>query len=126
MEMTHVCMLPKNKHKRGRPFGLSSSQIQKILKKAVALSVPRSNPFKHYCSLAVQLICISLVALLLAIFQPGAFVVLQHAVFTTVVSVAETAVADDALRGIFAVLETASDFPRGHATAQGQGDVDGG
>ena len=64
--------------------------------------------------------------LLLAIFQPGAFVILQHAVFTAVVSVAKTAVAYDALCRVFAVLETASDFPRGHATAQGQGDVDSG
>lgn len=51
--------------------------------------------------------------------------VLQHAVFTAVMSVAETAVTHDALCRFFAVLVTASDFPCRHATAQGQGDVDG-
>lgn len=85
-----------------------------------------SNPLYHYRSLAVQFIRIPLVALLLAIFQPSAFMVLQHAMFAAVVSVAKTAVAYDALRRLFAFFVTASDFPRGHATAQGQGDVDRG
>lgn len=55
-------------------------------------------------------------AFLLAIFQPAAFVILQHAMSAAVMSVAETAVADDALRGVFAVFVSAADFPR-HATA---------
>jgi hypothetical protein len=66
------------------------------------------------------------VAFLLAIFQPAALVILQHAMLAAVMSVAETAVANDALCGFFAVFVTASNFPRGHATAQGEGDVDGG
>lgn len=44
--------------------------------------------------------------------------VLQHAVFAAIMSVAETAVANDALCGVFAILETASNFPCGHASAQ--------
>lgn len=51
--------------------------------------------------------------------------ILQHAMFAAVMSVAEPAVANDALCGVFAVLETASNFPCGHATTQWQGDVDG-
>lgn len=52
--------------------------------------------------------------------------ILQHAVFTTVMSVAETAVAYNPLCRFFAVLVTTSDFSCRHATTQGQGDVDGG
>lgn len=64
--------------------------------------------------------------LLLAIFQPGTFVILQHAMFAAVVPVAEAAVADDALGGFSTVLVPASNLARGHATAQRQGDVDRG
>ena len=44
--------------------------------------------------------------------------VLQHAMFAAVMSVAETAVADDALCGVLTILETASNFPCRHASAQ--------
>jgi len=45
-------------------------------------------------------------------------VVLEHAVLTAVVAIAEAAVADNRLRAVLAVLEGATDLPRGHAAAQ--------
>ena len=44
--------------------------------------------------------------------------VLEHAVLTAVVAIAEAAVADNRLRAVLAVLEGATDLPRGHAAAE--------
>jgi hypothetical protein len=76
-----------------------------------------SNTLNDYRSLTVQLVRIPLMAFLLAIFQTGAFMILQHAMFAAEMSVAKTTVADDALRRFFAVFVTTSDFPRRHAPA---------
>lgn len=77
-------------------------------------------------SLRVQLIRIALVALLFAVLEPIALVVLQHAVLTAVVTATEPAVTDNALCGVLAVLERASDFLGGHSTAEWQCHVQGG
>lgn len=61
-------------------------------------------------------------ALLLAILQPAALVIFQHAMFAAELALAERAVADDALGRIFAILESAADL-FGTATADGKGDV---
>lgn len=83
------------------------------------------NTLHNHGSFAVQLIRVSFVAFLFTVLQPAAFVVFQHAMLAAVVAVAETAVADDALRRLFAILVRATDFSRRHAAAEGEGDVDG-
>lgn len=62
--------------------------------------------------------------LLLAIFEPLALVILQHAMLAAVATIAEAAVADNGLRAVLAVLEGAADLPRGHAAAQGKCEVE--
>ena len=58
----------------------------------------------------------------LAVLQPRALVVLEHAVIAAEMALAETAVADDALREGLAVFEGAFLFlGRGHAAADGEG-----
>lgn len=91
----------------------------------VAASYPL-NPFHNHGSLTIQFFRVPFMALLLAVLQPAAFVVLQHAVFPAVVAVAKTAVADDALCRFFAVLVRTADFPSRHTAAEREGDVDGG
>lgn len=85
-----------------------------------------SNPLNDDRALTVQLVRIPLMAFLLAVFQTGAFMILQHAMFAAEMSVAKTTVADDALRRFFAVFVSTSDFPRRHAPAYGEGHIDGG
>ena len=46
--------------------------------------------------------------------------------FAAVVTIAETAVPDDALGGLFAVLVGATGFLGGHAAEERKSDVDGG
>lgn len=62
-------------------------------------------------------------ALLLAILQPRTLMVLQHAMLPAEVSLAETAIPDDALRALFAGVEGAFYFLGRHATADGEGHV---
>jgi hypothetical protein len=68
--------------------------------------------------LALKLLLVALLVLLLAVLQPGAAVRLEHAVLAAEVAGAEAAVADDALRGVAAVLEAAADL-LGAAAADG-------
>jgi len=77
------------------------------------------------CPLAIQFGGIALMALLLAVLQSVALVVLEHTVLGAVVAAAEAAVADNGLCAILAVLEGAADLLRGHAPAQGQCHVQG-
>lgn len=58
-------------------------------------------------------------ALLLAVLQAAAFVVLEHAVLAAEVPLAEGAVAHDALRPVLAVLEGALYLLGRHAAADG-------
>lgn len=58
-------------------------------------------------------------ALLLAVLEALALVVLEHAVLAAVVPAAEAAVTDDTLRRVLAVLERAADLLGRHAAAQG-------
>ena len=64
-------------------------------------------------------------ALLLAVLQTRALVILQHAVFAAEVAGAEAAVPDDALGRFLAVFERAADLLGRHAAAdrgcEGQG-----
>lgn len=64
-------------------------------------------------------------ALLLAILQALALVVLEHAVLAAMVTGAESTVTDNGLGAILAVLEGAADLLGGHAAAQGEGEVQG-
>jgi hypothetical protein len=75
--------------------------------------------------LALKLLLVALLVLLLAVLEPRAAVRLQHAVLATEMARAEAAVADDALRGVAAVLEAAADL-LGPAAADGLREVDGG
>lgn len=64
-------------------------------------------------------------ALLLAVLQPAALVVLQHAMLAAEVPLAERAVAHDALRAVLAVFEGALHLLGGHAAADGERHVQG-
>ncbi len=64
-------------------------------------------------------------ALFLAVLQPTALVILQHAMFAAELALAERAVADDPLSLILAILERAANLSRG-AAAYGESDVDSG
>jgi hypothetical protein len=65
------------------------------------------------------------VALLLAILQPLALVILQHAMTTAVSALAEATVADNGLRAVLAVFEGAADLLWGHSAAEWQCEVKG-
>ena len=71
-------------------------------------------------TLAVQLIGVAGVRLLLAVLQTGTSMSFQHAVFGAEVTIAETAVADDALSGLLALLEGASRLARRHCECGGE------
>lgn len=64
-------------------------------------------------------------ALLLAVLQAAALVVLQHAMLAAEVALAEGAVAHDPLRPVLAVLEGALYLLGRHAAADGQRHVQG-
>lgn len=74
-------------------------------------------------TLAVELVGIAAVALLLAVLEALALVVLEHAVLTAVMARAEAAVADNGLGAVLAVLEGTADLLWRHAATQGQGEV---
>lgn len=69
-----------------------------------------------HCPLRIQLIRIPIMALLLTVLQPTAFVILQHSMLPTVVPITETAVPNYALRSFFAIFMGTSDLLRRHAT----------
>lgn len=72
------------------------------------------HPLDDGRPLAVELVCVAGVRLLLAVLQPAARVRLEHAVLLAEVAIAEAAVADDALGGVFALLEVAARLADGH------------
>lgn len=61
-------------------------------------------------ALALQLLLVPVLLFLLAVLQPGAVMRLEHAVLAAEMTLAKPTVANDALRGVFAVLEAASDL----------------
>lgn len=77
----------------------------------------RSHALDRHRPLLLQALRVPLVALLLAVLEPGALVVLQQPVFSAEVAGAEAAVAHDALRCVLACLEAAPDLLGRHATA---------
>ena len=83
----------------------------------------RSDSLDSESPLALELLLVALLILLLAVLEACAVVRFQHAVLAAEVAGAEAAVADDALRGIAAVLEAAADL-FGCAAADGEGEVD--
>lgn len=83
----------------------------------------RLHSLDRHRPLAIQLARVPLMALLLAILQALALVVLEQPVLAAKVPAAEPAVADDALRRVLALLERAPDLLGRHAAAQGQGHV---
>ena len=68
--------------------------------------------------LAVELVRIPLVALLLAVLETLALVVLQQAMLAAEMPIAEPAIADDALRRVLAIFVAAADLLGRHAAAQ--------
>ena len=68
--------------------------------------------------LAVELVRIPLVALLLAVLETLALVVLQQAMLAAEMPIAEPAIADDALRRVLAIFVAAADRLGRHAAAR--------
>jgi hypothetical protein len=85
-----------------------------------------SNTLDGNGALAVELVGIPVVALLLAVLESLALVVLEHAMTTAVSALAEAAVADNGLRAVLAVLEGAADLLGRHAAAEREGEVESG
>lgn len=83
----------------------------------------RSDALDSDRPLALELLLVALLILLLAILETRAVMRFQHAVLAAEVARAEAAVADDALRGIAAVLEAAANL-FGCAAADWKGEVD--
>lgn len=73
-----------------------------------------SYTLDNLCTLAVQLIGIAGVGLLLAVFQTGAGMGFEHAMFGAEVAAAEAAVSDNALSLFLTLLEGASGLARRH------------
>ena len=63
-------------------------------------------------------------ALLLAVLQALALVILEHAVLTAMMASTEAAVADYGLGAVFAVLEGAANLLWGHAAAERECEVE--
>lgn len=74
--------------------------------------------------LTLQLLAVAILLFLLAVLEAGTIVRLQHTVLPTKVTLAEAAVADDALCLVFALLEVAADA-LGTAAADRECHVDG-
>ena len=70
------------------------------------------DPLDDNGPLTIQLIRVPLMALLLAVLEPGTLVILQHPMLAAEMSLAEGAVAYDALRRLLAVFVCAADFFR--------------
>ena len=83
------------------------------------------DPLDNDGALAIQLIRIPLMALLLAVLQPGTLMILQHPMLAAEMSLAEGAIAYDALRRLLAVFVRAADFLR-RSAADGKCDMEGG
>lgn len=75
-------------------------------------------------SLRLELLLVPVLLLLLAVLKAGAVVRLEHAVLPAEMALAETAVADNALGGVLALLEIAADL-LGCTATEGQGKVQG-
>lgn len=83
------------------------------------------DPLDSHRPLGIQRVRVAVVALLLAVLQAAALVVLQHAMLAAEVALAEGAVAHDPLRPVLAVLEGALYLLGRHAAADGQRHVQG-
>jgi hypothetical protein len=79
-----------------------------------------SDALDGHGPLAIQFCRIALVALLLAVLEALAPVVLEQAVLAAEMAGAEAAVADDALGGVLALLEGAADLLGRHAATERQ------
>lgn len=89
----------------------------------MAASCHPSNALDSNRPLTLQLLLIPLLILLLAVLQARTAVRLQHPVLAAEMAIAEAAVADDPLRRVAAVFETAADF-LGASAADWQREVD--
>ena len=69
---------------------------------------PPSYTLDNLCTLAVQLVGVAGMGLLLAVLETSAGMGFEHAMLGAEVAAAETAVSDNALCGLLALLETAS------------------
>ena len=66
------------------------------------------------CPLVVQLIGVTGMGLLFAVFETRAGMSFQHSVFRAEMTLTEAAVADDSLSELFALLEAATWLAGGH------------
>lgn len=90
----------------------------------IAYRMSRLNTFDSNGALAVQLVRIPVVALLLAVLQSLALVILEHAMTAAVPALAEAAVTDNGLCAVLAVLEGTTDLLWGHAAAERECEVE--
>jgi len=72
----------------------------------------------------VELRSISIMRLLLAVFQTVALVVLKQAVGSAVVAIAEPTVPNDSLRPLFTIFVCTADLLGWHAAAERHGQVE--
>lgn len=70
----------------------------------------RSDALDSDRPLALELLLVALLILLLAVLEACAVMRFQHAVLAAEVARTEAAVADDALRGVTAILEAAANL----------------
>lgn len=84
------------------------------------------NTLNNRRPLRIQLIRISLIALLLTVLEPTTPMILQHAMLAAKMPLTEAAVAHDPLRRVLAVLEIASYLLGRHASANREGQVQSG
>ncbi len=94
---------------------------QSIPYPASAHQPPALNPLNSNRPLRLQNLLVPLMPLPLTILQPATLMILQHAMFPTIMPVAKTAIPDDALGPLLAVFEGAADFLGGHAAEEGEG-----
>ena len=74
------------------------------------------NPPHDHSPLGVELIGVTIVTLLLTVLQTTTFVILQHPMLAAVMSITETAVPNNTLRGFLAILMSTSDLLGGPTT----------
>ena len=90
----------------------------------IACRMSRLNTLDSNGALAVQLVRIPVVALLLAVLQSLALVILEHAMTAAVPALAEAAVTNNGLCAVLAILEGTTDLLWGHAAAERECEVE--
>lgn len=84
----------------------------------------RLDSFDNMRPFSVELRCVSVMRLFLAVFQAVALVVFEQTVGSAIVAVTETAVPDDSLRPLLAVFVCAANLLGWHTPAERHGQVE--